>query len=127
MHITTATRSVDYARRDWSSYLAARAEDLCTLPSIEDRRPLGRLLRLLAARRLDSHRQVGRRRSGRMRALPPADRPHTVQERRQYCYVSGEVNLFHRHAERMTTEALADTSVVVVNGAGRSARAPWRN
>lgn len=27
MHITTASRWVDYARRDWSSYLAARAED----------------------------------------------------------------------------------------------------
>lgn len=27
------------------------------------------------------------------------------------------VSLFSRHAERMTTEALADTRVVVVNGA----------
>jgi hypothetical protein len=30
MHITTAARWVDYARRDWSAYLAARAEDLQT-------------------------------------------------------------------------------------------------
>ena len=28
LHITTATRWVGYARRDWSIYLAARAEDL---------------------------------------------------------------------------------------------------
>jgi hypothetical protein len=31
--------------------------------------------------------------------------------------VSGEPDLFSRHAERMAVEALADTRVVVVNGA----------
>lgn len=28
LHITTATRWVEYARRDWSAYIATRAEDL---------------------------------------------------------------------------------------------------
>jgi len=31
--------------------------------------------------------------------------------------VSGEIGLFSRHAEKMAAEALADTRVVVVNGA----------
>ena len=31
--------------------------------------------------------------------------------------MSAEINLFSRHAERMAVEALADTRVVVVNGA----------
>jgi predicted AAA+ superfamily ATPase len=31
--------------------------------------------------------------------------------------MSGEVRLFSRHAEQMAIEALADTRVVVVNGA----------
>jgi hypothetical protein len=38
LHITTATRWVDYARRDWSIYLAARAEDRRTHASVKQGR-----------------------------------------------------------------------------------------
>ena len=45
--------------------------------------------------------------------------------------MSGETDLFSRHAERITIEALADTRVVVINGArqvGKSTLAePYRH
>jgi hypothetical protein len=41
--------------------------------------------------------------------------------------MSSGADLFSRHAELMTAEALADTRVVVVNGARQVARAPWLN